>query len=87
MNDCRAVIGRTHFGGSRTGWCGYRHATRSLPTCTAPSTRGKRPSLFGKSWVVADLRSYVVDHLGDFDAVWVVDETGDVRKGTNTVGV
>jgi hypothetical protein len=34
-----------------------------------------------------DLRSYVVDHLGDDDAVLVVDETGDVKKGTCTVGV
>jgi SRSO17 transposase len=27
-----------------------------------------------------------VDHLGDPDAVLVVDETGDVKKGTATVG-
>ena len=33
-----------------------------------------------------DLRSYVVDHLGDDDAVLVVDETGDVKKGSCTVG-
>jgi SRSO17 transposase len=37
--------------------------------------------------VVADLRGYVSDHLGDPDAVLVVDETGDVKKGTATVGV
>lgn len=34
-----------------------------------------------------DLRSYVVDHLGDHEAVLVVDETGDVKKGDCTVGV
>jgi SRSO17 transposase len=34
-----------------------------------------------------DLRGYVVDHLGDPDAVLVVDETGDVKKGITTVGV
>ena len=34
-----------------------------------------------------DLRSYVVDHLGDDEAVSVVDETGDVKKGDRTVGV
>jgi SRSO17 transposase len=34
-----------------------------------------------------DLRDYVVEHLGDSDAVLVVDETGDVEKGTYTVGV
>jgi SRSO17 transposase len=33
-----------------------------------------------------DLREYVVDHLGDPDAVLVVDETGDVKKGSATVG-
>jgi SRSO17 transposase len=29
-----------------------------------------------------DVRSYVVEHLGDPGAVLVVDETGDVKKGT-----
>lgn len=37
--------------------------------------------------VAADLRDYVVEHLGDPGAVLVVDETGDVKKGTATVGV
>jgi SRSO17 transposase len=34
-----------------------------------------------------DVRSYVVEHLGDPDAVLVADETGDVKKGTATPGV
>ncbi|MFD1516987.1 IS701 family transposase [Pseudonocardia yunnanensis] len=34
-----------------------------------------------------DVRDYVVEHLHDDDAVLVVDETGDVKKGTHTVGV
>src|SRR4029077_4909681 len=34
-----------------------------------------------------DLRSYVIDHLGDPGAVLVVDETGDLKKGTHSVGV
>lgn len=34
-----------------------------------------------------DLRGYVVEHLGVDDAVLVVDETGDVKKGNRTVGV
>jgi SRSO17 transposase len=34
-----------------------------------------------------DLRGYVIDHLGDPGAVLVVDETGDLKKGTTTVGV
>ncbi|HEX6405489.1 MAG TPA: IS701 family transposase [Pseudonocardiaceae bacterium] len=33
-----------------------------------------------------DLREYVVEYLGDPAAVLVVDETGDVKKGTATVG-
>ena len=34
-----------------------------------------------------DVRGYVVEHLADPDAVLAVDETGDLKKGTATVGV
>ncbi len=34
-----------------------------------------------------DLRDYVTGHLGDPGAVLVVDETGDLKKGTATAGV
>ncbi|MFF4291368.1 IS701 family transposase [Streptomyces sp. NPDC001633] len=34
-----------------------------------------------------DLRDYVAEHLHDDQAVLVVDETGDVKKGSHTVGV
>lgn len=34
-----------------------------------------------------DLRDYVVDAFGDPGAILVVDETGDVKKGTQSVGV
>jgi SRSO17 transposase len=34
-----------------------------------------------------DLRTYVVEHLGDPQAVLVVDETGFLKKGTKSVGV
>jgi SRSO17 transposase len=34
-----------------------------------------------------DLRDYVIDHLADPNAVLVGDETGDLKKGTGTVGV
>jgi SRSO17 transposase len=34
-----------------------------------------------------DVRAYLVEHLGDPGAVLVVDETGDLKKGTRTVGV
>jgi len=33
-----------------------------------------------------DVRDAAVDHLGDIDAMLVVDETGDIKKGTCTVG-
>jgi SRSO17 transposase len=34
-----------------------------------------------------DVRDYAVEHLGESDAVLVVDKTGDVTKATATVGV
>ncbi|MFD8968926.1 IS701 family transposase [Streptomyces sp. NPDC059568] len=34
-----------------------------------------------------DLRGFVLEHLADDQAVLVVDETGDLKKGTHTVGV
>ena len=34
-----------------------------------------------------DLRDYVVEHLGDPEAVLVIDETGDLKKGLQSVGV
>src|ERR687884_775974 len=34
-----------------------------------------------------DLRAYVVEHLGDPDAVLVLDETGFVKKGERSAGV
>src|SRR5262245_38519201 len=34
-----------------------------------------------------DLRTYVVEHLGDKRAVLIVDETGFVKKGEQSVGV
>jgi SRSO17 transposase len=37
--------------------------------------------------VGADLRDYVLEHLGEPGAVLVIDETGDVKKGSRTVGV
>jgi SRSO17 transposase len=34
-----------------------------------------------------DVRGYLVEHLGDPGAVLVIDETGDLKNGTATVGV
>jgi SRSO17 transposase len=33
-----------------------------------------------------DLRDYLVEHLGDPEAVLVIDETGDLKKGIQSVG-
>jgi SRSO17 transposase len=55
------------------------------------SPDGMQHLLAGAVWdaeaVRDDLRGYVVEQLGDPDAVLVVDETGDLKKGTATVGV
>jgi SRSO17 transposase len=44
----------------------------------------------GRVWdhdgVRDDLRAYVVEHLGDPQAVLIIDETGDLKKGARTVG-
>jgi SRSO17 transposase len=34
-----------------------------------------------------DLRAYVIEHVGDDEAVLVIDETGFLKKGTKSVGV
>jgi SRSO17 transposase len=56
-----------------------------------PDPHGMQNLLARASWdtdgVRDDLRDYVTTHLGDTDAVLVVDETGDLKKGVCTVGV
>jgi SRSO17 transposase len=44
-------------------------------------------SVWDADLVCDDLRGYVVEHLGDPEAVLVVDETGDLKKGVHSVGV
>lgn len=65
-------------------WTIAEHAGEATPD-------GMQHLLARASWdtdgVRDDLREYVVDHLGEADAVLVVDETGDVKKGSATVGV
>jgi SRSO17 transposase len=55
------------------------------------SPRGMQRFLAAAVWdqdaVLDDVRAWVVEHLGEPDAVLVVDETGDVKKGVRTVGV
>ena len=52
---------------------------------------GMQHLLAGARWdadaVRDDVRGYVAEHLGSPDAVLVVDETGDLKKGTASAGV
>jgi SRSO17 transposase len=56
-----------------------------------PSPDGMQHLLGRAIWdadkVRDDVRGYVIDHLGRADAVLVVDESGDLKKGTMTAGV
>ena len=53
--------------------------------------RGMQRLLSSASWdadaVLGDVRDWVVAHLGEPGGILVVDETGDLKKGTMTVGV
>jgi hypothetical protein len=55
-----------------------------------PTPDGMQHLLSGAVWdehaVRDDVRDYVVEHLGDPQGVLVVDESGDCKKGTATVG-
>ena len=65
-------------------WSLAEHAGETCP-------RGMQRLLSSASWdadaVLDDVRGWVVKHLGHPDAVLVIDETGDVKKGAATVGV
>jgi SRSO17 transposase len=55
-----------------------------------PSPDGMQHLLARAKWnadaVRDDVRGYVIEQLGDPGAVLVIDETGDVKKGTATPG-
>jgi len=55
------------------------------------TTYGMQRLLNGSQWsagaVRDDLREYAVEHLGSPDGVLIIDETGFVKKGTESVGV
>jgi SRSO17 transposase len=65
-------------------WSIAEHAGDGCP-------RGMQRLLSAAVWDEAgvrdDLRGYVLEHFADPGAVLVVDETGDLKKGTATVGV
>jgi SRSO17 transposase len=56
-----------------------------------PSPDGMQHLLNRAQWdsdgLGEDLRGFVVEHLGEPDAVMIIDESGDVKKGEFTVGV
>jgi SRSO17 transposase len=64
-------------------WSIAEHAGEDCP-------RGMQRLLSSAVWDEAgvrdDLRGYVLEHFADPGAVLVVDETGDLKKGTRTVG-
>jgi SRSO17 transposase len=65
-------------------WTIAEHAGQATPD-------GLQHLLAGAAWdehaVRDDVRDYLVEHLADPEAVLVVDETGDLKKGARTVGV
>ena len=68
----------------KNGWQLAEQAGEATPD-------GMQRLLAGATWdadaVRDDLRAYVVEHLGDPQAVLVVDETGFLKKGAKSVGV
>jgi SRSO17 transposase len=77
----RGLLGNV---GRKNGWQLAEHAGERTPDGMQRlmSTADWDPDL-----VRDDLRAYVVEHLGDPQAVLVVDETGFLKKGTTSVGV
>ena len=61
-------------------WTIAEHAGQATPD-------GMQHLLAGAVWDHDVVRALVVEHLGDPGAALVVDETGDLKKGTATVGV
>jgi SRSO17 transposase len=65
-------------------WTIAEHAGQATPD-------GMQHLLAGAVWdehaVRDDVRDFLVEHLADPEAVLVVDETGDLKKGAQTVGV
>ncbi|WBB89962.1 transposase [Verrucosispora sp. WMMC514] len=45
-----------------------------------------RTAVWETDAVAADLRGFVVEHLGDRDGILVADETGYLKKGLHSVG-
>jgi SRSO17 transposase len=65
-------------------WTLAEHAGESGP-------RGMQRFLSEAVWdhdgLLTDVQDWALGHLGERDAILVIDETGDVKKGSSTVGV
>ena len=68
----------------RNGWQLAEHLGERTPDGVQRLLRTAR---WDADAVRDDLRAYVVEHLGDPEAVLIVDETGFLKKGTKSVGV
>ena len=68
----------------KNGWTLAEHAG-------AVSPDGMQGPLRTADWDVDgvrdDLRGYVLDQLGDPSRVWIVDDTGFIKKGVRSAGV
>ena len=75
------------------GGCSVRWRARTVGSWRrrrAKHSRGVQRLLYNYRWdadlVRDDLKTYVIEHLADADAVLVVDETGFLNKGDKSVG-
>lgn len=68
----------------KNSWTISEHAGQSVP---APMQRLLSTTDWDPDLVRDDLRSYVVEHLGDCGGILIVDETGFLKKGTRSAGV
>jgi SRSO17 transposase len=87
--EVRARAGRFLAGvlapvGRRNGWQMAEQVGERSPDGVQRLLRTAR---WDADAVRDDLRAYVVAHLGDPEAVLVIDETGFLKKGTRSVGV
>jgi SRSO17 transposase len=78
------VVGLLSTAERKNGW--------QLAEITGEATPyGIQQFLYRSPWdtdaVCAEIRTYVVEHLGDRDGVLIVDETGFMKKGIHSAGV
>ena len=66
---------------------GWTLAERAGEACPDGMQRLLRRADWDVDGVRDDVRSYVVEHLGDRDGVLIADDTGFLKKGTRSAGV